>query len=171
MALDPGILAILQARRNYATRGPVPAGAQTDPQEPPEYGLPPSDPVAVPAPVAAPAPPEAKSLARASRMRNYMQANGMTPMTYGRFNVRRGNLPVGSGLPGGAAPGNGTGPGYPWSPANPTGAQAPAQGQVNATVPASGAPAPAPSGPLTPGGGFGEWNGRNLGQPGQLGGI
>ena len=102
MALDPGILAILQARRNYATRGPVPAGAQTDPQEPPEYGLPPSAPVAVPAPVAAPAPPEAKSLARANRMRGYMQANGMTPMTYGRFNVRRGNLPIGSGLPGGA---------------------------------------------------------------------
>lgn len=96
MALDPGVMAILQGRRQFATRGPVAAGAQTDPQEPPEYGLPTPAPVAVPAP-----PPEAKSLARANRMRGYMQANGMTPITYGANNQRRGNLPVGSGLAGG----------------------------------------------------------------------
>ena len=34
-------------------------------------------------------------------MRGYMQANGLTPITYGANNERRGNLPVGSGLPGG----------------------------------------------------------------------
>ena len=101
MALDPGILAILQARRNYATRGPVAAGPVINPVDtgPGDTGPVIQPPVPVP-PVAAS--PEAKSLARASRMRNYMQANGMTPMTYGRFNVRRGNLPIGSGLPGGA---------------------------------------------------------------------
>ena len=95
MALDPGVMAILQGRRQFATRAPAAPGIVTDPMEPP-------DPVVTPPPVAVPAPPpEAKALARASRMRNYMQANGMTPITYGANNERRGNLPVGSGLPGG----------------------------------------------------------------------
>lgn len=95
MALDPGVMAILQGRRNFATRAPAAPGIVTDPMEPP-------DPVVTPpAPVAVPAPPEAKSLARANRMRGYMQANGLTPITYGANNERRGNLPVGSGLPGG----------------------------------------------------------------------
>jgi len=100
MALDPGVMAILQARRNYATRGPVAAGPVINPVDtgPVDTGPVIQPPVPVP-PVAAA--PEAKSLARASRMRNYMQANGMKPITYGAFNERRGNLPVGSGLPGG----------------------------------------------------------------------
>lgn len=120
MALDPSVMAILQGRRQFATRGPVAAGAQTDPQEPPEYGLPTPAPVAVPAP-----PPEAKSLARANRMRGYMQANGMTPITYGANNERRGNLPVGSGLPGsdglptGGKPMQSAGPPKPNTPALP----------------------------------------------------
>lgn len=96
MALDPGVMAILQARRQFATRAPAAPGIVTDPMEPPDPVVTPPAPVAVPAP-----PPEAKALARASRMRNYMQANGMTPITYGANNERRGNLPVGSGLPGG----------------------------------------------------------------------
>jgi len=95
MINDPGLMALLQARRNYSTRAPAAPNIGTDPMEPP-------DPVVTPPPAAVPAPPpEAKSLARAQRMRAYMQANGMQPMTYGANNRRTGNLPIGSGLPGG----------------------------------------------------------------------
>lgn len=106
--MTPEMMAILQARRPYQTRGP--SGNMDDgkdpepivrgpPIRPPVDGKPP-EPVATPA-----TDPGIRAANRAQRMRAYMEANGMSAMRYGANNVRRGNVSVGSDGPGYVQPG------------------------------------------------------------------